>query len=203
MWRRFVVCFIAMRSCISFFFVLVFVVLGFSAHADQLFAENSLWRWAEARTGVPAEKIYGIALQESGMRWQDGKVRPWPWTINSPKTGPMRFNSKKEAYEKIKELVKQGVYNIDLGMMQINLRHHWARVNGKDVLEPSVNIALSAEILREAMVSAGGDVPKAVGFYHTGAGGPGERGSAYTKSVERFEVAITGRYNGLIVKRRG
>lgn len=112
--------------------------------------------------------LYAIALQESKMAFSDGS-RPWPWTINSPVTGPMRFKSKEEAVSKVREVLEKGVENIDIGLMQINLRWHGQRVN-YDVarlFDPSTNISVAAEILIENMEQVNGDYERAVALYHT------------------------------------
>lgn len=188
--------FIAMRTCFFIFLLPFFSYCGLAA-GQEVFAPRSAWKVAERTTGVAAEKIYAIALQESGMKWTDGRLRPWPWTINSPKTGAMRFPNKQAAYAKIRELVKEGVYNIDLGMMQINLFYHWDKINGRDILEPTTNVAVASVILRDAMSDANNDVDKAVAFYHTGAKGPRDRGSKYRKNVDRFEVAVLEQFGGV------
>lgn len=157
----------------------------------QVFQEGSAWRHWAAYAGVSAEQLYSIALKESGLGGADGKLRPYPWTINSPQ-GSRRFATKKEAYAEIRRLIGSGVYNIDLGMMQVNLYHHWARVNGKDILEPAINLAVGAQILREAMASAGGDIDRAIGIYHAGAAGSSERMAGYRAGVKRYEIAIAG-----------
>lgn len=112
--------------------------------------------------------LYAIALQESKMAFSDGS-RPWPWTINSPITGPLRFKSKEEAVAKVREVLEQGVENIDIGLMQINLRWHAQRVNydvGR-LFDPSTNISVAAEILMENMEQVNGDYERAVALYHS------------------------------------
>lgn len=182
-----------MRLFIHIFLLLVPIASW--AAGSTAFANNSMWRLAAKKTNIPAEKIYSIALNESGMKWADNMSRPWPWTINSPSTGPMRFKTKEEAYRKIKSLIDQGQYNIDIGMMQVNLYWHWEKINNVDILEPSVNLLVAAEILKQAMHDAQGDVGKAIGIYHTGSAGPQDRRDNYRKRAEKFEFAMMRQYN--------
>lgn len=69
---------------------------------------------------------------------------------------------------KVREILLKGVENIDVGLMQINLRWHAHRVN-YDVarlFDPATNIAVASEILIETMAQANGDYERAVGLYH-------------------------------------
>ena len=170
-----------LRSIFVFLPLLVFCV-GVRATV----AGVGVWARAQDLSGVPSDKIYAIALQESGMRHPDGLFRPWPWTINSEE-GAKRFGSKKEAYDEIKRLAKKGIRNIDVGLMQINLRWNWEGVANTDILNPEVNIMFAAKLLRQRMKSSNGDVDKAIALYHS------KRelaGIGYKSSVLLFENQI-------------
>jgi Transglycosylase SLT domain len=138
----------------------------FILYGSACIAEESIWKKASTHSGVPEAKIYAIALEESKLMYGDKKMRPWPWTVNSP-SGPERFRNKSAAYKRIQELVDYGVTNIDIGMMQINYRYHKDLIGKQDVLDPKVNVMIAAEILRQKMIDAKGDARKAVAFYHS------------------------------------
>jgi Transglycosylase SLT domain len=150
-------------------------------------AVESVWTKASLISGVPEKKIYAIALQESKLLYPDQKMRPWPWTVNS-RHGSMRFKSKAEAYKAIQALVDEGETNIDLGLMQVNYGFHKKLIGNSDVLDPSVNILLAAEILRKNMVEAKGDVRKAVAFYHSR--NP-ERATNYDSKIRENELLVS------------
>lgn len=98
----------------------------------------------------------------------DGAVRPWPWTVNSPR-GPRRFKNKHEALKYIRTLIEEeGVENVDIGMMQINVRWngHRTKYNVADLLEPETNIRVAAQILSEELQRSR-DLHLAVGRYHS------------------------------------
>jgi hypothetical protein len=150
-------------------------------------ATESVWTKASIISGVPEAKIYAIALQESKLLYADKKLRPWPWTVNS-RHGSMRFKSKSEAYKAVQALVDEGETNIDLGLMQVNYGFHKELIGNKDVLDPTVNILLAAEILRKNMIVAKGDVRKAVAFYHSR--NP-ERATSYESKIRENELLLS------------
>ena len=79
---------------------------------------------AEKAHRIPRELMRAISLTESG-RW-DRKTRrhdPWPWTVTSGKRH-WYLASKQAAIAQVEKLVREGVRNIDVGCMQINLHFH-------------------------------------------------------------------------------
>ena len=127
---------------------------------------GGVWAQAEQLSGIPKEKIYAVALQESGMTHQDKLFRPWPWTINSPR-GARRFNSKQEAYAEIKDLIAHGISNVDIGIMQINLYWHWNSIKDLDILDPTTNVLIAAQLLRSEMMKSNGNIPLSVARFHS------------------------------------
>lgn len=99
--------------------------------------------------GIPTHLLAAIASTESG-RWNDtlSMVIPWPWTINANGQG-YYFDSKAEAVAKVKSLQRQGVKQIDVGCMQISLKHHsHAFSSVEQAFDPKYNVAYSAKFLR-------------------------------------------------------
>lgn len=158
------------------------LMLAFDTHAMR-----SIWDKASKNSGVPAVTIYAIALKESGVKHQDGRLHPWPWTLNSPK-GSMRFKTKESAYDGIKKLIDSGERNIDLGLMQINIKSHWSSIKDKDILDPKTNIMAAAEILMGTMKESRGDIRKAVGLYHSH---NTEKATNYEASVKKYELLLS------------
>lgn len=99
--------------------------------------------------GIPTHLLAAIASTESG-RWNDtlGMAIPWPWTLNADGKG-YYFNSKAEAVRKIRQLKRRGADNIDVGCMQVSLKHHPdAFRNVEEALDPKYNVAYAARFLR-------------------------------------------------------
>jgi soluble lytic murein transglycosylase-like protein len=132
--------------------------------------QKSVWRQEAAKAGVDVSTLYSIAVAESGLRWADGTYRPWPWTLNINdgkgivKNGARRYSSKVEAQSAVNGFVKSGITNIDIGLMQVNLFWHGDRVKKADeLLEPSTNITVAAQYLRELKTA---NLMRKVGNYH-------------------------------------
>lgn len=129
---------------------------------------DTAWSIAGKETGIDPILIYAIALRESKKMWPDGKVRPWPWTVNGP-DGPERHSSQEDAINSVKSHLAKGKRNIDIGPMQINFRHNGYRADTvDDLFDLRENIKIGAEILAEALAATPGDLELGVGRYHAG-----------------------------------
>ena len=121
----------------------------------------------EQRNAIPAHLLAAIASTESG-RWHTGlgMALPWPWTINVEGKG-YYFSSKAEAIARVAALQRSGIRSIDVGCMQVNLKHHPdAFASLDDAFEPSHNVAYGAKFLR-ANYDDLGDWVKATAAYHS------------------------------------
>jgi hypothetical protein len=117
--------------------------------------------------GVDPVLLYSVALAESARPINRAEIAPWPWTINSL-DGPRYFNTRQEAEKYLRSLLEKGVENIDIGLMQINLKFNRARISDPvALLNPETNLRLGARLLREALESSA-DAVLAVGRYHSG-----------------------------------
>jgi hypothetical protein len=142
------------------------------------------WSDAQSRYGVGRLVLYAIALQESGVHWTDGLVRPWPWVLNSPSTGSLYFRNKEEARTALRALLKRGERSIDVGIMQINLRANGWRVRFPEVLlDVNENIRVAAQILSEQLAQHRGDLKVAIARYHSPRD---DLGFPYAESVLRL-----------------
>ncbi|TAG49804.1 MAG: hypothetical protein EAZ30_02925 [Betaproteobacteria bacterium] len=126
---------------------------------------TSLWNSAAKYAQVNPSEFYAIALQETAVRWSDGKTRPWPWTLNSAR-GSMRFADKHSAQIALDALRSSGVCNVDVGLMQINWCVHKERFGHLDWLDPVTNIRIAAMVLREARESSP-ERSVGIGRYHS------------------------------------
>jgi hypothetical protein len=144
----------------------------------------------EQRNAIPAHLLAAIASTESG-RWHDGlgMALPWPWTINVEGKG-YYFNSKAEAIAKVAAFQRSGVRSIDVGCMQVNLKHHPdAFASLDDAFEPAKNVAYSAKFLR-ANYNDLGDWVKATAAYHSRTPFYGQR---YLGQIEKSWNRIVGK----------
>jgi len=125
------------------------------------------YRTVSTYHAVPARILYSIALTESQKRLSDGSIRPWPWTLNIAGSGRY-FDSHDEMRQAALQAIRQGVTNIDIGLMQINMRYHLHRsFSLTDLMRPEDNLNIAAEILHDEFRRCQGDWWCAVGAYHS------------------------------------
>lgn len=137
---------------------------------------------AEQRYTIPTHLLAAISTTESG-RWhkQLGMAVPWPWTINVEGKG-YYFDSKAEAIAATQRFMAQGKSSIDVGCMQVNLKHHSkAFANLNEAFEPSTNVAYAAKFLRDNYAELK-DWIKATAAYHSRTQVHGQR---YLAQIEK------------------
>ena len=135
-----------------------------------------------ARHGIPAWVLYGVALQESQLKFGK-RTLPYPWTLCVRGRG-LRFGSYKSTLTALKKLVAAGVSNIDCGAMQVNWHWHKDKLQTAErALEPYTNLDIGARILR-ACFDRRRNWVTAVADYHTG-GNPAARarGQRYARQT--------------------
>ena len=116
---------------------------------------------------IPEHLLTAISLTETG-RWQKGEreIIAWPWTVTAHGRG-QHFETKEEALLEVEILMTEGVRNIDVGCMQINLKYHpTAFANLSEALDPKANTAYAAGFLK-SLYAENRDWMKAVGAYHS------------------------------------
>lgn len=169
-------------------------VLAVLAYAAPARAENDPYAVcaahvarAEANAGIPKGLLGAIAAVESG-RW-DRERRSnvaWPWTVTSGPNGQF-FASKGEAIAEVRRMKAQGVRNIDVGCMQVNLHHHADAFDSlDDAFDPAANVAYAARFLR-ALYDAHQDWMTAASHYH----------SATPELGARYRVKVLAAWTGL------
>ncbi len=102
----------------------------------------------EQATNLPRHLLAAIAVAESGRRDDLNKiVVAWPWTVTSG-SEEWYADSKREAIEVVEDLVRNGVRNIDVGCMQINLYYHSDAFKTLDeAFDPLTNVSYAAAYL--------------------------------------------------------
>ena len=136
---------------------------------------------------VPADILYAVACAEAGRRMPDGRMRPWPWSLNVAGEGRY-FDTRIAAYHALTEVLAQSS-NVDVGLGQINW--HWHRERFRDAwhaLDPYENLKAAARLLRELFERCKcDDWWIAVEHYHAPSDTEGAEGrrARYRKAVER------------------
>jgi hypothetical protein len=115
---------------------------------DQTQLCRTAIRAAERAHGIPQALLSALGRVESGRRDPvTGNFGPWPWTINAEGRGQF-FPTKAEAIAAVRRLQAEGVRSIDVGCMQVNLRHHpTAFATLDDAFDPLKNATYAATFL--------------------------------------------------------
>ncbi|WP_051927536.1 lytic transglycosylase domain-containing protein [Ruegeria halocynthiae] len=122
-------------------------------------------RRAAQSEGVPLAVLRAIARVETG-RVRDGRLEPWPWTINVEGQGYW-FTSEFEAKTYVFNIFKAGKRSFDIGCFQINYRWHGKAFRSIDAMfDPDENATYAARFLKELHAELG-SWPAAVGAYHS------------------------------------
>lgn len=166
------------------FFYCLCLPLSIFAKIDPEIVESlkcmQLFNQFEYKYNIPLDTLHSIALKESGRPHSKHKIDiVWPWTVNIEGKG-YYFNEKTEAVNFIKRKFLSGKRNIDVGCMQINLKHHpYAFSSVEDALEPINNVSYAAIFLKEKYQQFG-SWHKAIANYHSATE---ELGTKYKKAV--------------------
>jgi len=121
----------------------------------------------ESELGMPAYLLKAVALTETGYGVPGRRgIAAWPWTVHDGETGHY-FATKEAAVEFVREIRTDGKRSIDVGCMQVNLRHHpRAFTSVAAGFDPVVNIRYAAQFLRQLKESAS-SWEEAVARYHS------------------------------------
>lgn len=137
----------------------------------------------ERELRLPSGIMQAISLAESG-RWDKSSRShfAWPWTVMAQGKGRF-FPSKAAAITAVRKLQADGVRNIDVGCMQVNLKYHpKAFENLEEAFDPAANALYAAQLfakLRRTTKS----INRAVAHYHSTTR---DRNRPYTKKVMRI-----------------
>ena len=136
------------------------------ATAPKIPLSNTLWGQVAQKHRIDPYILYAVALTES--RKNDGKnqVTPSPWAINNAGNTFIPSN-KQDAEALLNQLMAQGQRNIDIGIMQVNLRWNGHRVDKPEqLLNPGTNLEIGARVLSEAIQSAPNNLALGIGRYY-------------------------------------
>lgn len=120
---------------------------------------------AASESGVPLDVLRAITRTETG-RSREGRLQPWPWTVNMEGTGKW-FQSEAEAQAYVTKHYKRGARSFDVGCFQINYRwHHEAFDSISDMFDPLTNARYAAQFLGQ-LYQEFGSWSKAAGAFHS------------------------------------
>jgi Transglycosylase SLT domain len=147
-----------MLICLSFLFILCVNCVYASGKFDS--PENGLKELImmhEKQNNIPPGLLVAIAKVESD-------ISPFALNINGK---PVFQNNQEQAICKIKEALAEGITNIDVGVMQLNVKWHQDNFTSiEEMLDPKKNIEYAANFLLK-LHKKYDDWHKAVRFYHS------------------------------------
>ena len=143
---------------------------------------------AERRHRLPGGWLVAISLKETG-RWNKTTRRShaWPWTVTAKGAGHY-LASKRAAIDAVWRLQAQGVKNIDVGCMQINLRYHpKAFTDLHRAFDPRANTDYAAAFL-DRLHRTHGHWSRTLEHYHSS---DPQRGRRYREAVTKLRLQMS------------
>ncbi|MBP7190289.1 MAG: transglycosylase SLT domain-containing protein [Rickettsiaceae bacterium] len=163
-------------------FITIISILAFSA-ANASYDEEmetslrcmKLFKKHEYKYRIPGDTLHSISLNETGKIHSKKKIKiVWPWTANVEGKGYF-FETKHEAVQFVRKQILEGKESIDVGCMQVNIKHHPTAFRDlEQAFDPKANIAYAASFLRGKYDELG-DWHKAIAHYHSATKHLGEK----------------------------
>ena len=134
---------------------------------------------------VPVDILRALTRTETG-RARNGKLTPWPWTVNMEGVGHW-FATREEALEFVQRHFKRGARSFDVGCFQINYRWHGeAFATIAAMFDPLQNAQYAASFLTE-LRGQKRNWRQAVGRYHSKTP---KYAKKYTARFDRIHAAL-------------
>lgn len=126
-----------------------------------------MFPYFERKYKIPLDTLHSISLRESGKAHSKHNIRiVWPWAVNVEGEG-YYFSTRTEAVLFVKKQLLSGKENIDIGCMQINLKHHPDAFRTlEQAFDPTINVDYGAWFLRSKYDQLG-NWGKAIAHYHS------------------------------------
>lgn len=172
------------------FFIILHSATSFAVN-DQELAQSvkcvNFFRYYEKRLNLPEDTLYSISLNETGKMHSNKKIKmSWPWTVNVEGTG-FYFDTQDEAIDFVKQQIRDGKESIDVGCMQVNLKHHPEAFESiEQAFNPRHNIGYAASFLRNKYEQLG-TWSQAIAHYHSATHHLGEK---YKKNIVKIAQNI-------------
>ncbi|WP_199438360.1 transglycosylase SLT domain-containing protein [Vibrio owensii] len=145
----------------------IFIFLAFNsqlAYSSQMCVPN-YFKVVSKKFDVPEDVVYSLALQESAVKMNNGKVLPWPYSANYAGE-TFLYRNYEDMVASISKMVSSGKTAVDVGYFQVNWK--WHKDKAKTVVHlshPSINARVAMGILKNKY-SKYGDWVVAAGRYH-------------------------------------
>ncbi len=120
---------------------------------------------AARAAGIPETVLLAIALAESGRR-RDGRLRPWPWTVNMEGAGHW-FDAPGAALDYVARAREGGAVSFDIGCFQINHRWHGQAFDSVEAMFDPLTGARYAAGFLSRLHAEMGNWSAAAGAYHS------------------------------------
>lgn len=134
-----------------------------AVHAESFTLKGSVFEKVGLKQKIDPLLLYSIAIAESGMGIGQGMIRPKELVLRHAGQ-VMTFQNKEEAEEKLQAILTQSK-NVDVGIMQVNLKYN-PQPNPLSLFDAEKNIEAAAQILSLAMKSSPDDLVVGIGRYH-------------------------------------
>ena len=153
----------------TFAILIACLTAGLPLHASPASSPRAICdraaRVAAQNSNVPLDVLQAITRTETGRR-QNGRVEPWPWTVNMEGKG-MWFDTLDEARAYVFRHFKRGARSFDIGCFQINYKwHNHAFSSIDEMFDPIANATYAAEFLSK-LYREFGNWSDAAGAYHS------------------------------------
>ena len=121
--------------------------------------------YAAREMQVPVSVLRAITRTETG-RSRDGRLEPWPWTVNMEGKGYW-FDTADAARAFVYKEFRRGACSFDVGCFQINYKWHGTAFRSIDQMFDPVENALYAARFLGGLHAESGDWSVAAGSYHS------------------------------------
>ena len=156
----------AVDKFLKFSVFFLFVCQMHSMAASGIATCETYIRQQENFYNIPPYLLKSVSLVESGRTIKPGYRVAWPWTINVNGKGYV-YESKQQAINAVRKFQRQGETSIDVGCMQVNLKHHPTAFRHLDeAFDPQLNVAYAAQFLNNLKRQLG-SWRTAVAHYHS------------------------------------
>ena len=129
--------------------VLIFIFMFLLNSNKNLLANNvceKIILETEVKLNIPKYLLLSIALTESGRKI-NGKLIPWPWSINTKGKG-LYFKNKDDLVSYASNNLKKNINNFDMGCMQVNYYYHGKKFkNLNEMADPLINVSWAGKFL--------------------------------------------------------
>lgn len=120
---------------------------------------------AALKTGVPVEVLLALTRTETGRR-KDGRIQPWPWTVNMEGKGHW-FSDEQSARAFVFKHFKAGARSFDVGCFQVNYKWHGAAFASiESMFDPTENAIYAAKFI-QSLKTPSASWEDAAGAYHS------------------------------------